>query len=632
MVDALLGSVDQFGNTPTPRTIEGHDVIVLRDPEGTFRVLSAICPHRGSIVEVGPQCLTCPEHGWRFDFTGNGINPKNARLHSFPVRVVGADVFVELPNVREAPDPASRPASGRAQAHLAHDLAIDVHSHACLEIHYKGESILFDPWIDGPAFLGSWVPYPPPVVASRDLRPTCIVITHEHSDHCHIPTLERLPHDVPVYLPDFPNRRLPKILSKVGFREVRPVKFGETAQLADGMSLTAFEPASVWNDAIFLLEIDGFKLLNINDAGINHRIAARVRPVDLLAVQYSIGASGYPWTWENVAPERRAAMMQRNRLGRIKMLSDAATEYAAARLLPFASDFALWHPQHRHVMRELPRVRHEDIAAAIGTGAEVLDVMPGSKWHAKTGAVSHSYVRAQVSDRAALLDHLERSFDEDTFRRHSGADNIVTRQEVVDHLLRLNSSPDMALCEDLSVSLTALDDSGRCRFEVAFEVRDSFLRILDQAPPAPNLCMKLPVWALAAIVRNDASWDEAHIGYWGSFTRDPDVYTPRFWRLLQAPYFQRSMNIPSAGDLPKIATMTVAQIIDHYGEAAELSMRRYGLYCGLCHRAAADTLSDAAAQHGLEKRQVDDLIRELARIEPTSGHARSSSPASGGVS
>ncbi len=71
-------------------------------------------------------------------------------------------------------------------------LTIQLHSHACLEVSYEGFTLLTDPWLDGPAFLGAWAPYPPPDASGADLRPDAILITHEHSDHFHEPTLQLL--------------------------------------------------------------------------------------------------------------------------------------------------------------------------------------------------------------------------------------------------------------------------------------------------------------------------------------------------------------------------------------------------------------------------------------------------------
>lgn len=52
--------------------------------------------------------------------------------------------------------------------------------HAALLIEYDGFTLLTDPWIDGPAFLGAWTQYPPSPFAVADLTDEvdAIWITH----------------------------------------------------------------------------------------------------------------------------------------------------------------------------------------------------------------------------------------------------------------------------------------------------------------------------------------------------------------------------------------------------------------------------------------------------------------------
>jgi hypothetical protein len=76
------------------------------------------------------------------------------------------------------------------------------------------------------------------------------------------------------------------------------------------------------------------------------------------------------------------------------------------------------------------------------------------------------------------------------------------------------------------------------------------LKILPTAPDVPNLRIEVPLGVLTAIVRDDLSWDEAFIGYWCRFERHPDVYHAGFWRLLQAPYFKRSVETAPADSQP----------------------------------------------------------------------------------
>src|SRR5207245_7940825 len=260
--------------------------------------------------------------------------------------------------------------------------ALQLPAHACLEIRYRGFTLLTDPWLAGPAFFGSWALYPPPRVDPTKLRPDAIWISHEHSDHFHPQTLASFDRSIPVYLPDYPNRRLPARLAELGFAEVHPMPFGETVALAADLTLTCFEPASLWSDTILLVEADGFRYLNLNDAGVNHKIAQLVAPVDLISSSFSPGASGYPATWRHLDREQKIAIMERSRQGSLDMLRDAVHAYGARYLLPFASFFTLWHPDHRTYLELFRKNSPADVAAFFAEAdVAVIDLLPGEVWN-----------------------------------------------------------------------------------------------------------------------------------------------------------------------------------------------------------------------------------------------------------
>lgn len=64
-----------------------------------------VCPHMGASLaagEVENGIVKCPWHGWRFRVTdGTWADNPRIKIPSFPVRIVGDEVQVQLP------DPAS---------------------------------------------------------------------------------------------------------------------------------------------------------------------------------------------------------------------------------------------------------------------------------------------------------------------------------------------------------------------------------------------------------------------------------------------------------------------------------------------------------------------------------------------
>ena len=82
----------------------GRRVLVLRTPEGV-RAYEDRCAHLGIPLSQGKLdsgVLTCSGHHFQYDArTGQGINPKSARLLPFPVRVDGGRILVDVPGPSE---------------------------------------------------------------------------------------------------------------------------------------------------------------------------------------------------------------------------------------------------------------------------------------------------------------------------------------------------------------------------------------------------------------------------------------------------------------------------------------------------------------------------------------------------
>lgn len=79
---------------------EGQD-IALFNVDGTFHAIHNTCLHRGGPLgdgELKGTTVICPWHGWQYDVTtGNNVKNPAVTVASFPVKVEGSDVFVELP-------------------------------------------------------------------------------------------------------------------------------------------------------------------------------------------------------------------------------------------------------------------------------------------------------------------------------------------------------------------------------------------------------------------------------------------------------------------------------------------------------------------------------------------------------
>ncbi len=90
-------------------SVDGWEILVVRDGSGNLHALDGICPHEDFPLVYGDfdgTVLTCANHLWSFDATtGRGINPPTCKLAKYAVKVEGDDVFVDRdsePSVAQA--------------------------------------------------------------------------------------------------------------------------------------------------------------------------------------------------------------------------------------------------------------------------------------------------------------------------------------------------------------------------------------------------------------------------------------------------------------------------------------------------------------------------------------------------
>ena len=80
--------------------VDGHKIALFR-VDGAFYALSDTCTHRGGPLSEGDvegAEVTCPWHGAKFDISTGAVVGAPARegVKSYPVRVTGADVEIEV--------------------------------------------------------------------------------------------------------------------------------------------------------------------------------------------------------------------------------------------------------------------------------------------------------------------------------------------------------------------------------------------------------------------------------------------------------------------------------------------------------------------------------------------------------
>lgn len=587
-----LGSVDEFKSKVNEVTIKNEKYYLIKE-EDTFKLLSRKCPHQGTYVTYCDNKFVCPAHGWKFGLEGNCENVVNKQLTNFKVLEHNGELFVSIDNKEHI----------QTHKRFKADPTFKLYSHASLEIEYNGFNLLCDPWLDGPAFMGAWLQYPPSSISAEHLNPDAIWISHEHSDHFHEPTLKKINKLTPVYIPAFPNKRMEDKLRNLGFLNVISMPFGVPIKLKEDITITVYEPASLWNDAMVLFEIGDMRFLNLNDAGINHDLASKIGPVHIIATSFSPGASGYPLTWSNMDDERKVDILKNGKTGILIMLEQAMKIYGAQYLLPFASHFVLWHESHENYKTKLVQNKNnvQDVVDYfVNTDVNVVDILPGGVWYPLRNKIDN--ISIPSVEEAIMKARKETDFS----RVHPDMNSILSKVELEHYFLNLNNIPEMIFCEDLTC-LINIKKNDEVKFKLSFEINKGKLKIIDKVE-MPNITMTIPENIMKFIVENNESWDEATIGYWCEFSRNPDIYHADFWRILQAPYYKKNPQIMGFDNV------SIAELLEQKGEQAERVLSRYGMHCIGCSGSISETIQQGARAHGIEENKIVRLIQELNRI------------------
>lgn len=147
-------------------------------------------------------------------------------------------------------------------------MKIKILSHACLLVQTETTSVIIDPWLLGSCYWRSWWNFPEPELDLEEIAAVdAIAISHIHWDHWHGPTLKKLLKGKPVYVPDEPGLRSERDLRSIGFDQVHRLPHGSPVTVGD-ITLSMYQFGLFLNDAAIVVEANGVRLLNANDAKI----------------------------------------------------------------------------------------------------------------------------------------------------------------------------------------------------------------------------------------------------------------------------------------------------------------------------------------------------------------------------
>jgi nitrite reductase/ring-hydroxylating ferredoxin subunit len=109
MSDGPFTRVAKLDEVPPGTIIEvefGGEPYAICNVDGHVRALFGECPHEGGPLGQGVlegPLISCPWHCWQFDsLTGVCIMGDDVVLETYPVKIEGGDILVQLPMPKNA--------------------------------------------------------------------------------------------------------------------------------------------------------------------------------------------------------------------------------------------------------------------------------------------------------------------------------------------------------------------------------------------------------------------------------------------------------------------------------------------------------------------------------------------------
>jgi hypothetical protein len=240
-------------------------------------------------------------------------------------------------------------------------LTITYVNHAAVIFDFGSLRLLCDPWFEGTCFADGWgLKFTNPHAYEEAAHCTHIWISHFHSDHMHLQTLQKLAQinrDILCLANRSANFNMAEVYRQCGFRNVMP--FDERRPLTIGNSVAICRVPATSIDNMLLIDTGRHRILNWNDCvlpyGTAKRLSRKLGPLDVFMANYNHARK----LFDNPLPpvDEIRARNAAEFYGTISVLN-------ARVVLPFASDHYFRSPHALNQNESL--MTNEDISSSDG--------------------------------------------------------------------------------------------------------------------------------------------------------------------------------------------------------------------------------------------------------------------------
>lgn len=583
-------NVLQKGSSPTRVKACGRYYWIVCEESKVKSVLVDKCSHMGNSLNSNKSGFSCSYHNWAFDLKGKNFNKNLPNLESVQFSIEEEILKIGDSNISEL-----LPWRG---GRLTGEETLRLLSHASFQLISGKVNLVFDPWLCGTTYWGAWGAYPPHEenIMESFHQPSHLIITHPHPDHFHPPTLEKIDRNVKVYFPKFPSSIIREKLKSMEFQNIFEVTWESEIIIGDEVSFAFMRPNYIWEDSAVLVRVKDWLWLNQNDAGAPYRDDLIKSDLDLFSASFDVGASGYPLTWE-MSSKKKQKILKNQKIQILENLVARCDSLNARYFAPFASWWRLKLQIHQEFADLIPHILMSDLHESFHQSkTNLLETYPSVEINLKKMTCKPNYrnIESKVKFQTESInlnpfnitdEELEYKLKEN-LRRLSNQSNAINCEKVIFKVLVTNSN--INLSEEFGGDQA--DRSVAIQVEISRYIAEKL--VLD-----PNF----------------ANWSHISIGYWGKWSREPNTYTPNFFRLLQLGYVPEFLQTPNLNE-NELLKLSLAKIMEVNPDVISRYFSRAGLPCSACKNLQLETLHDALTFHNIEGKRRDDLISELQHL------------------
>lgn len=207
----------------------------------------------------------------------------------------------------------------------------------------KYSKVLCDPWITTDKFSRSGLYNFPKLETNFDdlkkLNPDYIYISHTHADHFDPDTLDVFDKNTPILVSWYKNNFTERAVKKLGFKDVRVPEKDKPLNLNKN-DFCWIEPSRVYSavDSIAVFEIDGYKVLNVNDSVYHEEqcidIKKRFSKIDIACIPSGMQGP-YPAFYDNLSLKEKEKESDKKKIKNYNTVLNYINIFQPKYFLPF---------------------------------------------------------------------------------------------------------------------------------------------------------------------------------------------------------------------------------------------------------------------------------------------------------